>query len=79
MGFANVRRKNFLRSNNHRQNYKIENLHTDVAYCYLIATRTKRGHVSLFLESKKKILSRLHLSTFLSICLMIRPHSSVLV
>ena len=31
MGFANVRSKNTVTSNNNRWNYKIEKLHTDVA------------------------------------------------
>ena len=52
MGFANVRTENTVMSNNNRRNYKIENLHTVVAYCCIIATTRKWDHVSLFLESK---------------------------
>ena len=52
MGFANVRTENTAMSNNNRWNYKIENLHTVVAYCCIIATTRKWDHVSLFLESK---------------------------
>ena len=64
MGFANMRNENIVKSSNHRLNCKIENLHTDVAYWCIIATTTKWDHVSLFLESKKKFLIRLHSSTF---------------
>ena len=52
MGFANVRSENTVMSNNNRWNYKIENLHTVVAYCCIIATTRKWDHVSLFLESR---------------------------
>ena len=44
-------------------NYKIGNMHTDVAYCCIIVTTTKWGHVSLFLESKKKFMILLHSSS----------------
>ena len=64
MGFVNVRSENIVMSNNNRQNCQIEKLHTDVAYCCVIATR-KLDHVSLFLESKYSstlIYIRLHSS-----------------
>ena len=79
MGFANMRSENIVKSNNHRLNYKIENLHTDVAYWCIIATTAKWDHVSLFLESKKKFLIRLHSSTFVcdsSTLVYIRLHLS---
>ena len=76
MGFANVRSENTVRSSNHRLNYKIENLHTDVAYCCIIATTTKLDHVSLFLESKKTFLIRLHSSTIVYTRLVTHLHSS---
>ena len=52
MGFANARRENTVMSNSNRLNYKIENVHTDVACCCKIATTTKLDSESLFLESK---------------------------
>ena len=45
MGFANVRSENIVRSNNHRKNYKIEKLHSYMAYYCIIATTTKWDHV----------------------------------
>ena len=57
------------------KNYKIENLHTDVAYWCLIAT-AKWDHVSLFLESKKNFFDS---STLVYICLNSSSDSSTLV
>ena len=57
----------------------MENLHTDVAYCCIIATTTKRDHVSLFLVSKKNFLIRLHSSTFVYTRLVTRLHLSTFV
>ena len=51
-------------------------MHTDVAYRCTIATATKWSHVSLFLESKKKFMIRLHSSTFVYTRLVTRLHSS---
>ena len=68
MGFANVRSENTVMSNNNRKNYKIENLHTDVAYCCIIARTRKWDHMSLFLES-----------TLVHICLHSSSDSSTLV
>ena len=52
MGFANARGENIVMSNNNRWSYKIDNFHTDVAYCCIIVAARKLGHVYLFLESK---------------------------
>ena len=52
MGFAKVKGEKTVMSNNDRCNYEIESLHSDVAYCCIIATTKTRGHVPLFLESK---------------------------
>ena len=57
------------------KNYKIENLHTDVAYWCLIAT-AKWDHVSLFLESMKIFLDS---STLVYICRNSSSDSSTLV
>ena len=64
MGFANVRN---------------ENLHTDLAYCCIIATTRKWDHVSFFVESKKKLLIRLLWSTFVNTRVVTRLHSSTFV
>ena len=68
-----------MRTSNHRYNYKIENSHTDVAYCCIIATTTKWDHVPLFLESKKNFLIRLHSSAFVYTHLVTCLHSSTFV
>ena len=57
--------------------YKIENSHTDVAYCCIIATTRKWDYVSLFLESKKK--KKFDSSALVYICLHSITESSTLV
>ena len=59
-GFANVRSGNIVRNNNHRWNYKIENPHTDVAYCCI----NSRIMCHSFWNQRKIFLIRLHWSTF---------------
>ena len=88
MVLVNVRRENILRSNNHRWNYKIENLHTDVACCY---NSNKMGLCVTFSGIKGKtfdsctlvytrLVTSLHSSsdssTLVYIRLVTRPHSS---
>ena len=67
MGFANVRSEDIVRSNNYRQNYKPENLHTDVAYSCIITT---------FSGIKEK---KFDSSTLVYICLHSSSDSSTLV
>ena len=45
MDFANERSESIVWGHNHRQNYKIEKLHTYVTYCCITATRTKYDNV----------------------------------
>ena len=45
MGLGKVRSENTVMNNN-RKNYRIENLHTDVAYCCIIAAKRKWDHMS---------------------------------
>ena len=62
MGFPNVKSENNVTSNNH-----IENCHTYVADCCIIATATKWDQVHFFWnQKKKKKLVRLHSSTFVN-------------
>ena len=49
MGFPNVKSENNVTSNNH-----IENCHTYVADCCIIATTTKWDRVHFFWNQKKK-------------------------
>ena len=78
MGFANVRSKNILRSNNHRWNYKVLNLHTGDSgtMCHFFWKRKffwKRICLHSSSDSSALVctllVTRLHSSTFVYICL----------